>query len=255
MTVEVAVLLLYAHMSLSCTTVLTFLLFLNGCAAQDAKSSRQRAAFCQMPPPSPSPSGLTRIDRKGCIRVYENLYLHNNVWYAVVAGDQDTANRHAKIAKNTKLVYLPVKDVELFLDNLEVCHVPGVSLLVDFPFPAYPENLGHLAEIMWPTYSALRDHPLPTLLPSRLSPQLNSVLLTNLNKDDLPDWFLKVMAVALSPATDSFTLPQFIQKVHRDGGAVLVAGAAGPGGRALKGKKLSGAGGCLMPQGGRLLPT
>ena len=34
------------------------------------------------------------------------------------------------------------------------CHVRGATLLVDLPFPAYPDNLGHWAEMAWPAYGA-----------------------------------------------------------------------------------------------------
>lgn len=47
---------------------------------------------------------------------------------------------------------LPVADVEGFAASARLCYRPGVTLLVDFPFPAAPDNLGHLAETLLPTF-------------------------------------------------------------------------------------------------------
>lgn len=37
----------------------------------------------------------------------------------------------------------------------QACFVPGNTLHVDFPFPAFPDNLGHWAEIMLPAFNVL----------------------------------------------------------------------------------------------------
>jgi hypothetical protein len=40
-----------------------------------------------------------------------------------------------------------------WLGVLQVCYVPGVTLYLDFPFPAFPDNLGHWAELLLPMHS------------------------------------------------------------------------------------------------------
>ena len=58
-------------------------------------------------------------------------------------------------------------DARAFVENLPgdagtggrggLCVVPGLSLFLDHPFPAFPDNLGHWGEALMPLYSALRD--------------------------------------------------------------------------------------------------
>ena len=33
--------------------------------------------------------------------------------------------------------------------------VPGVTLMIDMPFPSYPDNFGHWAEALLPVYNVL----------------------------------------------------------------------------------------------------
>ncbi len=56
--------------------------------------------------------------------------------------------------------------------HTQVCHVPGATLHIDFPFPAFADNLGNWGEIMLPTYSALSSPSWRELLQVRRLPRL-----------------------------------------------------------------------------------
>lgn len=60
----------------------------------------------------------------------------------------------------------------------------GNTLLIDFPFPAFPDNMGHWAEVLLPVYSALltgtwRKHVQGT------SQHIDRLLLINVRRDQL----------------------------------------------------------------------
>ena len=60
----------------------------------------------------------------------------------------------------------------------------GNTLLVDFPFPAFPDNMGHWAEVLLPVYSTLltgawRKHVQGT------SHHIDRLLLINVRRDQL----------------------------------------------------------------------
>lgn len=50
---------------------------------------------------------------------------------------------------------MPSIDPAAFIDNLDCGWVPGNTLALDFPFPAFPDNEGHWAELMLPSFSVL----------------------------------------------------------------------------------------------------
>jgi len=100
--------------------------------------------------------------------------------------------------------------------HTQICHVPGITLHIDFPFPGYPDNLGHWAEIMWPTFSVFATREwADTLREEGEEDQatagstassgrssgafVSRVLLANINAH-LLDWFRETLAVALAPA-------------------------------------------------------
>lgn len=60
----------------------------------------------------------------------------------------------------------------------------GNTLLIDFPFPAFPDNMGHWAEVLLPVYSTLltgtwRKHVQGT------SHHIDRLLLINVRRDQL----------------------------------------------------------------------
>ena len=62
----------------------------------------------------------------------------------------------------------------------------GTTLVLDLPFPAYPENMGHWAETLAPIYSVLsaaawRDH----VVAAGGSAHIGSLLLANVRRQQL----------------------------------------------------------------------
>lgn len=52
---------------------------------------------------------------------------------------------------------LPFSNASRHLHNIQAGVLRGTCLWLDFPFPAFPENMGHWAEALAPVYSALAD--------------------------------------------------------------------------------------------------
>ena len=67
---------------------------------------------------------------------------------------------------------------------LQAAWIPGLSLLVDFPFAAYPDNFGHWAEVLLPIYNTVEQQEWPPHIagPNR---QIDTLVMTNLRKDSL----------------------------------------------------------------------
>lgn len=63
--------------------------------------------------------------------------------------------------------------------------VNGSTLLIDFPFPAFPDNMGHWAEVLAPAYSILSLKSWTQHLPRGDPGRLGAILLLNLAREDL----------------------------------------------------------------------
>lgn len=61
------------------------------------------------------------------------------------------------IGLNTQTVYFPIEDADQFISNVETAWLPGTTLVVDFVFPAYPDNHGHWTETLFPMIKAFSD--------------------------------------------------------------------------------------------------
>jgi hypothetical protein len=82
---------------------------------------------------------------------------------------------------------------------LQVCYVPGVTLFLDFPFPAFPDNLGHWAELLLPLYSTLSTKHWQQHLQGDHQ-HINRLLLLNVRQQLLYNWPKEVLGLALTPA-------------------------------------------------------
>ncbi|GIL59393.1 hypothetical protein Vafri_14249 [Volvox africanus] len=102
------------------------------------------------------------------------------------------------LSVNCALINLPVSNISAFTDNMRAGFLPGTTLLVDFPFPAFPDNLGHWAEIMFTTYSVLADGAWRNNTVGNRGRYVDRILLPNLRKE-MNDWFKEILAVAASP--------------------------------------------------------
>lgn len=79
-----------------------------------------------------------------------------------------------------------------------------MTLLLDFPFPAFPDNLGHWAELLLPLYSALSSSrsssALQQILAGQQQQHIDRLLLLNVRQQLLYNWPKEVLGLALSPA-------------------------------------------------------
>lgn len=76
--------------------------------------------------------------------------------------------------------------------------MPGLSLLLDLAFPAFPDNMGHWMEALLPVYNILRQEAWKRALPSGQG-VIDTIIFVNLRREDL--------AVTSSPSvTAAFVL-------------------------------------------------
>ena len=142
-------------------------------------------SWCQAGPYALPPGALpyTTMTRNNiAFKLYHNAYWHASKWYAVLPpSEMNNKTLEEGLSVNTALIRLPVTDPDLFTDNLGMGFLAGTTLLVDFPFPAFPDNNGHWAEIMLPTYSVLANGSWADFVGGR-SRHVDRVLLPNLRK-------------------------------------------------------------------------
>lgn len=159
---------------------------------------------------------MTRISP--AYKVYHNAFWHTHKWYALVPSDKtnqspahtssDSTNSGSEdktggleegLSVNCPLIRLPVSNISAVTGDLRAGFLPGTTLLVDFPFPAFPDNLGHWAEIMLPTYSVLAGgHGEWQKAAKGRSRFVDRILFTNLRKE-VNDWFRELLALAVAP--------------------------------------------------------
>lgn len=60
-------------------------------------------------------------------------------------------------SQNIAVGKTPFTNVSAHYHNIRAGVLLGTCLWVDFPFPAFPENMGHWAEVLAPIYSALTN--------------------------------------------------------------------------------------------------
>lgn len=80
----------------------------------------------------------------------------------------------------------------------QVCCIPGTTLLIDFPFSAFPENLGYWAELLLPLYGVLRTAGWTQYLKGG-STGIDRIMLTNVQKL-MYDWPRQVLQLAVAGA-------------------------------------------------------
>ena len=61
---------------------------------------------------------------------------------------------------------------------------PGNTVMIDIPFPAYPENMGHWAEVLLPLYSVLAMREWAHMVKGQ-STVIDRLLLVNVRRQNL----------------------------------------------------------------------
>lgn len=173
---------------------------------EQAAGQQQEQQKPDTPPPSfcssqPFPSYTTSSDmQRGGLsyKSYSNIWYHNGKWYALVDETVNASQIEEGVSVNVGAIKLPVTDIVQYTKNFKTCYVPGNTLLVDFPFPAFPDNLGHLIEVMAPMYSVLEQGEWKSVIKGE-SKHIDRILLANLRLP-LIDWFKEVIAITVAPA-------------------------------------------------------
>lgn len=60
------------------------------------------------------------------------------------------------MSSNQKIIPFPAVDAAAFVKNIKASRLAGNTLVLDFPFAAFPDNLGHWAELMVPIYNIMQ---------------------------------------------------------------------------------------------------
>ncbi|DBB16714.1 TPA: hypothetical protein ACH3X3_014959 [Trebouxia sp. C0006] len=110
------------------------------------------------------------------------------------------------------LIEMPVAKAEEFHRHVQTGWWGGNTLLIDFPFPAFPESMGHWAEVLLPVYSALvtgawKQH---VQGPSR---HIDRLLLSNVRRDQLQtfEWLQAMLRISMAPGLPAgIELPQIL---------------------------------------------
>lgn len=79
---------------------------------------------------------------------------------------------------------LPFRNASRHLHNIQAGTLRGTCLWVDFPFPAFPENMGHWTEALAPVYSALADGAWRRRAPDG-DGRLQAVIFPNLRREQV----------------------------------------------------------------------
>jgi hypothetical protein len=116
-------------------------------AVDAGKATLTLPSFCDAAPYADALLGTTMSRGSTSFKIYHNLWYHNGKWYALVDGTSNASSIEEGLSVNVGVTKLPVADIKQFTTNFMTCYVPGNTLMVDFPFPAFPDNLGHLAEV------------------------------------------------------------------------------------------------------------
>lgn len=61
----------------------------------------------------------------------------------------------------------------------------GNTVMLDFPFPTYPDNMGHWAEILFPLYSMLRAKNWQEAVGGPSTKYIDRILLINVRRDQI----------------------------------------------------------------------
>lgn len=83
------------------------------------------------------------------------LYFLIGQYFAFIAPTDDVSKIEEGMTYQNAITHFPVTSVPSMLSNIETKWIPGLTLFIDFPFPAFSDNLGHYAELLFPLYSLL----------------------------------------------------------------------------------------------------
>ncbi|KAK9806815.1 hypothetical protein WJX72_003692 [[Myrmecia] bisecta] len=138
-------------------------------------------------------------------KVYHNLWYQNERYFAVednaTLHDPSAAPLKTELTINMWTMRLPVTSAPLYYQNLKTGWVRGTTLIVDFPFAAFPDNMGHWAEVLLPAYSVLSQGAWKHSVRNGTG-FVDSLLLVNLRRAQLQGvhWVWAMLKLTVEPA-------------------------------------------------------
>ncbi|KAK9837380.1 hypothetical protein WJX84_006958, partial [Apatococcus fuscideae] len=181
--------------------MLVFVFVLLYVAATSASPIEPGWFFSSLPS---SIDGKTRVNAASKTHtVYQNLWYHNQRYLALLdssSQDEQRPKLKPELSQNTGLVPFPVKDAKAFAKNLKAGWLPGNTLLLDFPFAAFPENIGHWQETLVPVYNVMSSRDWLQEVQGN-SKHIDTVFMLNLRREQLKglDWVWEMLRLVLEP--------------------------------------------------------
>ncbi|EFN55147.1 hypothetical protein CHLNCDRAFT_134237 [Chlorella variabilis] len=161
----------------------------------------------------PDAVAATTFDKADDFLISRNLWFHVQRFFAVLdASDLDkygggdgsatSAATSADIpfSQNIAVGKTPFTNVSAHYHNIRAGVLLGTCLWVDFPFPAFPENMGHWAEVLAPIYSALTNASWRQRAPDSEG-YLRAVIFPNLRREQVQglSWVMDMLRLTLRP--------------------------------------------------------
>lgn len=159
--------------------------------------------------------GSNMVDADGEFRIYQNFWFHAQRFYTVrcMATSNDNATPvKADMTLNMMLIEMPVADAAVFYRHVQTGWWSGNTLLIDFPFPAFPDNMGHWVEVLLPVYSTLVTGAWKQQVLGA-SQHIDRLLLSNIRREQLQafHWLQAMLRISLAPGLPpGLDLPQIL---------------------------------------------
>jgi len=144
--------------------------------------------------------------------VFDHLWYHGSRFYGIQSSATIRANASnlgLQASKNVGIITLATANPKKHYANIQAKWLGGLTLLVDQPYPQFPDNMGFWAEVLLPLYSLLSDAAWRGAGLGRV----DQILFANMHRSQLTgkDWVWEMMKLAVAPgAAPGAELPRTI---------------------------------------------
>jgi hypothetical protein len=160
----------------------------------------------------PDAAAATTIDKTDDFLIARNLWFHVQRFFAALDAkdinkydpNNHTIGADIPFSQNVLVCKLPFTDVPRHYRNIQAGLLRGTTLWLDFPFPAFPENMGHWVEVLAPVYSALTEGAWKERAPDSRG-HITALLFPNLRRSQVQglNWVMDMLRLALRPGLAS----------------------------------------------------
>ncbi|KAL4858773.1 Translation initiation factor IF-2 [Chlorella vulgaris] len=119
------------------------------------------------------------------------------------SGDSAAVATEIAFSQNIAVAKLPFANTSAHLHNIKAGMLRGTCLWIDFPFPAFPENMGHWLEALAPVYSCLSNGSWMQAAPEAQG-GLGAVIFPNLRREQVEglSWVMDMLRLTLQPGLE-----------------------------------------------------